>query len=307
MTLQQLKYIITIANEGSLSKASEKEFVSQPSMSAMLKELENEIGIKLFNRTNRGLVITTQGVEFLAYARQVVEQFSLIENKYINKQVTKKIFNISTQHYSFAIKAFINMVNNQEFDMQKYEFAIRETKTHEVIDDVKYLKSEIGVLYLNDFNQTVISRFLKDYSLEFIELFKCNIYVYLHKDNPLAIEKTINFEDLQKYPNLSFEQGDFNSFYFAEEVFSTYDYSQKIRVNDRATMLNLMKGLNGYTLCSGIISQDLNGQDYTAIPLDCDEVMSIGYIKKINIPLSDLARKYIDEIIKIADIDLNYI
>lgn len=300
MTLQQLKYIITIANEGSLSKASEKEFISQPSMSAMLKELENEIGIKLFNRTNRGLVITAQGDEFLAYARQVVEQYSLIENKYINKSVSKKTFNISTQHYSFAIKAFINMINNQHFDMQKYEFAIRETKTHEVIDDVRHLKSEIGVLYLNHFNKTIISKFLKEYSLEFVELFVCNIYVYIYKDNPLSTQEKITFEDLQKYPNLAFEQGEFNSFYFAEEVFSTYDFKQKIRVNDRATMLNLMRGLNGYTLCSGIISQDLNGEDYKAIPLDSDEVMSIGYIKKESIPLTDLALKYIDEIKKIT-------
>lgn len=296
MTLQQLKYIITIANEGSLNKASEKEFISQPSMSAMLKELETEIGIQLFTRSNRGLTITTQGDEFLAYARQVVEQYSLIENKYINKQKVKQTFNISTQHYSFAIKAFINMINKKEFDIKKYEFAIRETKTHEVIDDVRHMKSEIGVLYLNHFNQTILSKFFKDYSLEFIELFNCNIYVYLYKNNPLAKKKKITFDDLNIYPNLAFEQGEHNSFYFAEEVFSTYDYTQKIKVNDRATMLNLMRGLNGYTLCSGIISQDLNGEEYIAIPLDSDEVMTLGYIKKSGVPLSSLAKKYIAEI-----------
>lgn len=299
MTLQQLKYIITIANEGSLSKASEKEFISQPSMSAMLKDLETEIGIKLFTRTNRGLTITTQGDEFLAYARQVVEQYSLIENKYITKQEVKKTFNISTQHYSFAIKAFINLVKEKELDMQKYEFAIRETKTHEVIDDVRHLKSEIGVLYLNHFNETILTKFFKDYALEFVELFKCNIYVYLYKENPLASKKKITFDDLQNYPNLAFEQGEYNSFYFAEEVFSTFEYQQKIKANDRATMLNLMVGLNGYTLCSGIISSDLNGDEYIAIPLDSDEVMTLGYIKKTGVPLSELALGYITEIEKI--------
>lgn len=296
MTLQQLKYIITIANEGSLSKASEKEFISQPSMSTALKDLETEIGITLFNRSNRGLSITTQGEEFVAYARQVVEQFSLIENKYISKQVTKQTFNISTQHYSFAIKAFINMINKQEFDLQKYEFKIQETKTFEVIDDVKNLKSEIGILYLNHFNETILTKFFKDYSVEFVKLSDCNIYVYMYKDNPLATKKKITFDDLEEYPNLAFEQGEHSSFYFAEEVFSTYDYKHKIKVNDRATMLNLMRGLNGYTMCSGVISEELNGEDYVAIPLDSEEVMTLGYIKKINVPLSNLATMYISEI-----------
>ncbi len=299
MTLQQLKYIIAIANQGSLSKASEKEHISQPSMSAVLKDVEFEIGLSLFTRTNRGLTITPQGEEFLAYARQVVEQYSLIENKYINKQQNKQIFNISSQHYSFAVKAFINMVNTKSFDIQKYEFAIRETKTHEVIDDVKNLKSEIGILYLNHFNKTILNKFLKEHDLEFTELFECNIFVYLYRKNPLAQQDKITLEDLQNYPNLSFEQGEHNSFYFAEEVFSTYDYKQKIKVNDRATMLNLMRGLNGYTLCSGIISQDLNGKDYKAIPLDSQEVMTIGYIKKSKLPLSDLALKYICELKKL--------
>lgn len=302
MTLQQLKYVITIANEGSLSKASQKEFISQPSMSAMLKDLEAEIGIQLFNRSNRGLTITTQGDEFLAYAHQVVEQYSLIENKYITKQETKQTFNISTQHYSFAIKAFINMIKQKEYNLQEYEFAIRETKTHEVIDDVRLLKSEIGVLYLNHFNEEILSKFFKDYSLEFIKLFDCNIFVYISKTNPLAKNEKITFDELQPYPNLSFEQGEHNSFYFAEEVFSTYEYQQKIKVNDRATMLNLMKGINGYTMCSGIISEDLNGGDYTAIPLESDEVMTLGYVKKLGIPLSSIALKYIAEIQKIITI-----
>lgn len=303
MTLQQLKYIISIANHGSLSKASEQEHISQPSMSAMLKEIENIIDVQLFTRTNRGLTITTQGEEFLAYARQVVEQYSLIENKYINKKDNKQIFNISTQHYSFAVKAFINMINKKEFDTDKYEFAIRETKTHEVIDDVRYLKSEIGILYLNNFNQPVITKFLKEYDLDFMPLIDCNIYVYLHKENPLSTKDIITFEDLDPYPNLSFQQGEQNSFYFAEEVLSTYEYKQKIKVNDRATMLNLMKGINGYTLCSGIISNDLNGNEYTAVPLDSQQVMSIGYIKKSTVPLSNLAKKYILEVQKITSID----
>ncbi|MBN7772226.1 LysR family transcriptional regulator [Clostridium aminobutyricum] len=296
MTLQQMKYAIEIADKGSINLAAKALFVSQPSLSGTIKELEDEIGIKIFIRTNRGITITPQGSEFLGYAKQVVEQYTLMEKQYIEKKVRKKYFSVSTQHYSFAVKAFVEMV--KQFGMDEYEFAVHETKTYDVIDDVKNFRSELGILYLNDFNEKVMTKILNENSLEFAELFSCDTYVYLWKGHPLAGENVIHMEQLEEYPCLSFEQGNYNSFYFAEEVLSTYEYKRIIKANDRATMLNLMVGLNGYTLCSGIICEELNGSDYQAVKLDSDEVMHIGYIKHKSIPLSAEGKKYLDELLK---------
>lgn len=296
MTLLQLKYMVLIAQCGSMSRASEKAFISQPSLSQSLKELEQEIGVQLFTRSNRGLVVTAQGSEFLSYARQVLLQYELMEDKYLGSKCPKQKFCVSTQHYSFAVKAFINVINHEQFE--GYEFAIRETKTHEVIDDVRFHRSELGILYLNDFNQKILTKTFQENNLEFQLLFECGIYVYLSKQHPLAQKQQLEFEDLAAYPCLSFEQDD--AFYFAEEVFSTHPYQKVIKANDRATMLNLMKGVHGYTFCSGVISQELNGDDYVAILLGTTEKMSIGYLKKKAIPLSNLAQKYLDEITRLT-------
>ena len=296
MTLQQLRYAITIADCNSMNKAAQALFISQPSLSASIRDLENEIGITIYKRTNRGITITPEGEEFLGYARQVAEQYELINHRYVDKNSVKKKFSVSTQHYTFAVKAFVEMV--KQFGMDEYEFAVHETKTYEVIENVKSFKSELGILYLNDFNRKVITTILKENSLEFTELFKCKTYVYLWKGNPLAEQELITLKDLEEYPCLSFDQGMNNSFYFAEEVLSTNEYKKIIKANDRATLLNLMVGLNAYTLCSGIICEELNGDDYKAIPLDSDEVMSIGYITRKNTSMSQLGRKYVDELIK---------
>lgn len=294
MTLQQLRYAVSVANNKSMNKAAAELFITQPSLSSTIRDLENELGITLFLRSNRGVIITPDGEEFLGYARQILDQYNLIENRYIENKKSKKKFSVSMQHYSFAVKAFIMLA--KEFGMDDYEFAVRETKTYEVIEDVKNQKSELGILYLNDFNQKVLNKIFFENKLEFIDLFQCNIYAYIWKNNPLAKKERVTFDDLDSYPCLSFEQGDNNSFYFAEEVFSTNQYHQIIKANDRATMLNLMVGLNGYTLCSGIICEDLNGDEYIAVPLDSEEKMRIGYIKKKNMPLSKLAEKYIEEL-----------
>ncbi len=294
MTLQQLRYAITIADCKSMNEAAKYLYISQPSLSSSIKDLESEIGIPLFRRTNRGITITPEGDEFLGYARQVAEQYQLIEDRYVDKKSVKKKFSVSMQHYSFAVKAFVEMV--KQFGMEEYEFAVHETKTYEVIEDVKEMKSELGILYVNDFNRKVMTKILADNDLEFHELFPCGTYVYLWKGNPLAEKDTITMRDLEEYPCLSFEQGTNNSFYFAEEVLSTYEYKRIIKANDRATMLNLMVGLNAYTLCSGIICEELNGSEYKAVPLDSDEIMSIGYIKRKNTSVSPLGKKYLEEL-----------
>lgn len=299
MTLAQLRYAITVAGASSMNEAAGKLFISQPSLSASIKELEAEVGVELFKRTNRGISVTPEGEEFIGYARQVVEQYNLIESKYILKENTKKKFGVSMQHYTFAVKAFVEMV--KQFGMNEYEFEIHETKTYDVIEDVKNCKSEIGVLYINDFNKKVLTKLFHQSGVEFHELLKCHIYVYLWKGHPLASKKEITLEELEEYPCLSFDQGHNNSFYFAEEVLSTYDYKRLIKANDRATFLNLMIGLNGYTLCSGIMCEELNGSDYCAVKLKSDEIMTIGYISRKGVPISPLGKKYLEEIGKYKD------
>lgn len=296
MTITQLRYVIAISQANSMNEAARRLFISQPSLSASLKELEEEIGIELFRRTNRGVMVTPEGEEFLGYAKQVVEQYRLIETRYVEKKEVKKKFSVSMQHYTFAVNAFVEMV--KQFGMDEYEFAIHEEKTYEVIEDVKNFKSEIGILYLNDFNRKVLTKLFQEYGLEFHEILKCGVYVYLWKGHPLAQREEIALEELEQYPCLSFEQGDYNSFYFAEEVLSTYEYKQLIKANDRATMLNLMVGLNGFTLCSGIICEELNGSEYCAVKLKSEEVMTIGYLSRKGTAISPLGQKYLEELAK---------
>ena len=296
MTLQQLRYVIEVAKTGSMNVAAKQLFVSQPSLSMAIRELENDVHISIFERTTKGVVITAEGEEFLGYARQIINQVELLEDKYIEAGQIKKKFGVSAQHYSFAVKAFVEMVKG--FDMAKYEFAIREARTHDVIHDVVTGKSEIGILYTNEFNEKVLNKIFKDNQLEFIHLFTCQGYAYLWKNHPLAGKKVIALEELQDYPCLSFEQGDNNSFYFAEEILSTYDFKKTIKSNDRATNLNLMVGLNAFTLCSGIICEELNGSDYIAVKLAEEVTMDIGYIKRAHMNISEIGELYIEEIKK---------
>ena len=296
MTLQQLRYVVTIAEIGTISKAAEELFVSQPSLTKALKELEKEMQITIFDRTNKGIHVSREGEIFLGYARQVMEQFELLDARYISKSDVKKKFSVSMQHYTFAVNAFVEMV--KQYGMDEYEFAVHETKTHEVVEDVKNGKSEIGILYLNDFNRKVLEKIFMESMLEFHPLLECNVYVYMSKLHPLAHKDKIALEELKDYPCLSFDQGEYNSFYYAEEVLSTYEYKQLIKANDRATMLNLMVGLNGYTLCSGIICEELNGDNYCAVKLDSDERMEIGYISRKGAVVSAIGQKYLEEISK---------
>lgn len=302
MTLIQLRYAITVADAGSMNEAAKKLFISQPSLSQSVRELEEEAGIEIFRRSTRGVSVTQEGAEFLGYARQVTEQYGLIESRYIERTNVKKKFGVSMQHYAFAVNAFVEMV--KQFGMDEYEFAIRETKTYEVIEDVKGFRSEIGILFLNEFNEKVLRKLFTEAELQFHPLMECGIYAYMWKGHPLAGKEEVSLEELGDYPCLAFEQGNYNSFYFAEEVLSTYDYKQLIRANDRATLLNLMKGLNGYTLCCGIICEVLNGEEYCAVRLRSDVRMEIGYIKRKGMTLSPLGEKYLEEIRKYSPLEL---
>ena len=298
MTLTQLRYAITISETGSFNKAAQILYVSQPSLSNAIHDLEDEFSITIFHRSGRGISLTNEGVEFITYARQVYHQYESLLDKFGKNGNLKKKFGVSTQHYSFATKSFVEMV--KKFNTAEYDFAIRETKTREVIDDVSTQKSEIGILYLSNFNKNMILKMLNSADLEFHHLINCQIYVYIYKEHPLAKKEIITFDDLKDYPNLSFEQGDNSSFYFSEEIYANKEYQRMVKVNDRATMLNMMRGLYGFTLCSGIICQELNGDDYIAVPFkpddDVDDNMSIGYIIKKNQILSRMGSLYIEEI-----------
>lgn len=299
MTLQQLNYVIAISEAGSLNKAAELLYVAQPSLTSAIKELEKEAGITIFNRSGKGVTLTNDGAEFLLYARQVYQQYEFMMDKYGQGGVRKKKFCVSTQHYSFAVKAFVEMV--KAYDTSKYEFAIRETRTSEVIEDVNTLRSEIGILYLSDFNRKVLTKLFSSNDLAFHQLIVCQAYVYLWRGHPLAGQPSISFSQLADYPCLSFEQGGNSSFYFTEEILSTNDYPRIIKACDRATMLNLMIGLNGYTLCSGIICEELNGSDYAAVPFEADDLnpnsaMEIGYLVKKSSVLSEMGALYVEKI-----------
>lgn len=294
MKLQQLRYVVKVAECGSITEASRRLFVSQPSITASIRDLENEMGVHIFERTNKGVIVSEEGETFLGYARQVLDQADLLEGKYKGTSEQVPHFSVSCQHYSFAVNAFVDVI--REFDAARYDFTLREEQTHEIIEDVAHMKSELGILYLSEHNREVIERMLVANELVFEGLFCATPHVFVCADHPLADRPSVTLEDLEDYPFLSYEQGSYNSFYYSEELTSTFERRKNIRVRDRATLFNLAMGLNGYTVCSGVISHELNGPGIISIPLDVDEYMEIGIITRKNTTLTRYGRAYIDAI-----------
>ncbi|CDX04066.1 Regulatory function on capsule expression [Desulfitobacterium hafniense] len=294
MTLQQLKYIIEVVNCGSINEAAKKLFVSQPSLSNAIRELENEIGIEIFLRSAKGITLSVDGSEFLSYARQVVEQASLLEQRYLYEKPSRQLCSISTQHYAFAVNAFVNLI--KQSGAEEYEFTLRETRTYEIIEDVKNLRSEIGILYLSPFNRKVIEKLLRENRLDFHPLFTAKPHIFISTQNPLAGKASVTLDDLQEYPYLSFEQGTYNSFYFSEEILSTVFHKKSIHVSDRATLFNLLIGLNGYTISTGIVSAVLNGDNIISVPLQVDDQIQVGWIANHQMQLGRQAKVYIEEL-----------
>ncbi|WP_336632456.1 MULTISPECIES: LysR family transcriptional regulator [unclassified Microbacterium] len=293
LTLQHLRYFIDVAAEGSISAAADLLYVAQPTMSAAMKDLESRVGRTLLTRSARGVALTPDGAEFLGYARQVVEQVELLEQRYLGRAPSRRLLGISTQHYSFAVDAFVRMVKAS--GAAQYEFALRETRTWDIIDDVRTLRSELGILYRNDFNRKVIDRLLRDNGLAFHPIFVADPHIFISRRNPLAAQERVTLADLEGLPRLSFDQGANNAFYFAEEILSTSSSAQEIRVSDRATIFNLMIGLDGYTISTGIISDQLD-PEIVAIPLEVDERIEIGWIGHAAIPLTEQAQRYLAEV-----------
>ena len=294
MKLQQLRYVVKVAECGSITEASRRLFVSQPSITASIRDLENEMGVHIFERTNKGVIVSEEGETFLGYARQVLDQADLLEGKYKGTSEQVPHFSVSCQHYSFAVNAFVDVI--REFDAARYDFTLREEQTHEIIEDVAHMKSELGILYLSEHNREVIERMLAANELVFEGLFCATPHVFVCSDHPLADHASVTLEDLEDYPFLSYEQGSYNSFYYSEELTSTCERRKNIRVRDRATLFNLAMGLNGYTVCSGVISHELNGPGIISIPLDVDEYMEIGIITRKNTTLTRYGQAYIEAI-----------
>ena len=296
MTLQQLRYVIMVAETGTITEAANRLYISQPSLTNAIHELEKEMNITIFNRSNKGISLSKEGDDFLGYARQVLEQAAILEDKYKGRYGGKKQFCVSTQHYSFAVNAFVDLI--KEYGQEEYDFSLRETQTYEIIEDVAKMRSEIGILFLNDFNEKVIRKILKSHDLEFHSLFVAAPHIFISRDHPLAEKQMITNEELESYPYLSFEQGEHNSFYFSEEIFSISERKKNIRVRDRATLFNLLIGLNGYTVCSGVIDEKLNGRDIIAVPLADESEMRIGYITHRKGRRSQLGDSYLEALKK---------
>ncbi len=294
MTLQQLRYVVKIAESGSFQIAANKLYLSQPNLSHAVRELEKEMQIHIFHRTGRGVVLTEEGRQFLAYARQVVDSADLLEQHYREGAGEKRVFSVSAQHYAFVVNAFVALV--EEYREEKYTFSLRESRTYDILEDVHTGRSEIGVIYLSPFNRDVLSRYLREKNLTFTSEFIAKPHVFVSRKNPLAKKSVVTLEELSPYPRLTYDQKDENSFYLSEELYSTRESPKNIVVSDRATLFNLLIGLNGYTICSGIMSEDLNGTQIVSIPLESDDFMEIGYLTPDGKILSHMAKRYLEHL-----------
>ena len=292
MRIQQLQYLEKIVESGSINEAAKALFLSQPSLSNAIKELEQEMDLQLLVRQKSGVSLTNEGREFMIYARQILDQVKLMEAKYKQHTVRKQAFSVSAQHYAFVVHAFVDLI--KQVDAEEYQFTLRETETQNILEDVMSFKSSLGILYLNKFNRQVLTKLFKEKKLKFTPLFKAKPHVFVCRDNPLAQKSSVKLRDLEDYPYLSYEQGQENSFYFAEEILSTLNRKMHIKVSDRATIFNLMVGLNGYTISSGIISSELNDDKIIAIPLEVDDMMTLGYLMPQQVEPSSIPRQYLD-------------
>lgn len=301
MRIQQLHYIVKIVETGSMNEAAKQLFITQPSLSNAVRDLEREMGIKIFIRNPKGITLTKDGVEFLSYARQILEQTALLEERYKSRDTNRELFSVSSQHYAFVVNAFVSLLKGT--DMSRYELFLRETRTYEIIDDVKNFRSEIGVLFLNSYNRDVLTKMFDDNRLTYTSLFQAHPHIFVSQDNPLANRDIVTMKDLEDFPYLSYDQGIHNSFYFSEEIFSQIPHKKSIVVSDRATLFNLLIGLDGYTIATGILNSNLNGDNIVSIPLDVEDMIDIVYIRHEKANLSKMGERFIDYLLKEVQFD----
>ena len=297
MTILQLKYVLAIANSPSMREAASRLFVSQPAISSTIRELEEELDVQIFERNNKGIKLTEDGSDFLMYAKQAVSQYELIEDRYLKKDKEKKHFSVSMQHYVFAVHAFIKTV--EKSDAVKYVYSVHETRTDEVLNNVKNLKSEVGVISYSNSNEKVMKKLFREYQLQFVPLMICDTFAYVWKKHPLADKKELSLKELEEYPCVSFDQNSESEFYLSEEALGNYDFNKLIKSNDRATSAELMAALNGYSIGTGNMTDSVALQDeYVSIKLKEEDPLTIGYIVRNNHTLSDIGKRYIDELVK---------
>lgn len=297
MNITQIKYVLEIAASSSMREASTRLFVSQPALSASIRDLEDELGILIFERTNRGIMLTDEGREFVSYAKKAVGQYRILEDRYLSKDSDKERFSVSTQHYNFAIKAFTDVI--KKFDPDRFVFSIHETKTGQVLRDVATLKSEVGIISFSGANENVLKKLFKDYQLEFVPLMKRNTYIYVWKGHELAGRSEISIEELSAYPCVSFDQGDDSDYYLTEEAMADYDFQKMIKSDDRATTMEIIAELGGYSIGSGMLSGDdavLSG--LVSVKLKEEDPLTIGYITRAGSIMSKYGKCYIEEIMR---------
>lgn len=302
MTILQLKYVIALANAKSMREAASHLYVSQPALSTTIRELEEELNIKLFDRNNKGVKITAEGMEFLTYAKQAVSQYEVIEDRYIDKWKDRKHFSVSMQHYVFALHAFINTI--KKYDVNKYSYSVNETKTDDVLRDVNNMKSEIGIISYSKSNEKLINKLFREYQLTFTPIMTRDTYAYLWKTHPLADKKELSLDELTDYPCISFDQNSESEYYLSEEALSDYEFEKHIKSNDRATTAELMASLNGYSIGTGNMTESIAlRDDFVCIKLKEEDPLTIGYIVRENHEMSDIGKTYIEEILKYKESD----
>ena len=301
MNINQLKYVLEVAGSSSMREASTKLYVSQPALSASIHDLEEEIGILIFERTNKGISLTDEGREFLSYAKKAVGQYEILKERYLSRDSDKEHFSVSTQHYNFAIKAFTDVIRKMEPD--KFIFSIHETKTKEVLEDVRSLKSEVGIVSFSGSNEALLKKLFRDYQLDFVPLMRRDTYVYVWRSHPFAARDKVSIDEMSDYPCVSFDQSDDDNFYLTEEAMADYAFDKMIRSDDRATSMEIIAELDGYSIGSGMLSgANAILQGLVAIKLKEEDPLTIGYITRKGSAMSAYGRKYLEELMKYKEL-----
>ena len=301
MNISQLKYVIAVASSSSMREAATKLFISQPALSASIRDLEEEVGVVFFERTNKGISLTDEGREFLTYAKKAVSQYEILQERYLVTERGRELFSVSTQHYNFAVKAFAEVIRKS--NPKRYEFSVHETKTHEVLEDVRSLKSEVGVISFSDANESVIRKLCKNYQLDFTPLMKRETYVYVWEDHPLADRTEISIEELKDYPCITFDQSDNHGVYLNEEALADYDFEKRIKSDDRAASMELIMQLQGYAIGSGMLAGDdaiLKG--FVSIKLKEEDPLLIGFITRKGGKKSAYGKMFVEELLKYREL-----
>jgi len=291
MTLKQMRYIIAVHQYASISEAAKKLYLTQPSLTSSIHQLEHELGFTIFIRSRNGVEVTPKGLELIKQMKTILEAVDSMEEKFSGPGKDRQTLSISAQHYNFAADAFIRLIQESG---SIYTFHFLETTTLEVIENTASGLSELGILYYSKNNASVIMRELKNRGLAFHLLFEAKPHVFLRAGHPLAAKNELTQDDLAPYPFLAYSQGTEASYNFLEEVVPAAGKDQVIYVQDRSTCYRLLEHTDAYSIGSGILSKESGTDQVRSMPLaDCED-MHIGWIQKKDQELSALARRFLN-------------